>query len=440
MGGTILVALVWALFVIAFAGVIILALTVKIWLGFILRWLTSHQIFFDEIPEPFATGYTSGGKFFALACSQKGFGAVRAPGNLDWAIRKIGDEDDWAEYTDAQGKKHEKGKHTYSAEDFYWDRRPWYIRLVFGDNTGIAWKGLPPLVESAEYNLRITNFRTVKPTVEELAKKEGSADPYMIDGKAIGWLVSWNERTSRVLLSDDIYAIKVEGGRIGVKIKEEQKQQAVSAKILVFIRARIQEPYLFLYRGEEVFELIQNELIQHIRELLAGFTIEDTYSLKATLQSDKANQKNKILKTNDFGAYMRDRYGFAIKGASFGAIEIEGDAGKALAEPFIAEQRARVAAISGRGEGEAESTRLRLEGAAFDEVRKNIGPELAALLRDADVAGQFAASGKSSTVVLGMDFVREGVLRLTGGDKPPITVPTREEEKDVRTEPKPPKQ
>jgi hypothetical protein len=434
--GTISVWAYWAVIIVAFGILASLIIFAEIWIGALLEALTRRPVFFDQIPEPYATGYVKAGKFFALALSQENFGAVNAPSNLNWGVRQIGDAEPWPAWTDKEGVPHPaEESHFYKAQDFHWDRRPLFVRKIFGEKTGIVWMGLPPLVKPKTYHLRITNFRTVRPTEEEVKKQNGTVEEYKIDGEVIGYLVAINENTSRVLLADDVYVIRVEGVRIGTKLSKEQgEQQAVQAKTLLFLRARIREPYLFLYRGEDVFELIQNEALQHVREIFATSTIEQIFSLPVTLRSDQI-RNNEILNKNDFAWYMGDRYGFEIKGAGFGPIQITGEAGVALTAPFIAEQNARAEAIRGRGEGEAESKRLTLEGAAFQTVIDEIGPESAALLRHADVAGQFATSGKASTVVLGMDFLKTAAAGLVGNIKP-SGIPRKEEPKgDHQPEP-----
>ncbi|MGC9598842.1 MAG: hypothetical protein ABSE18_00440 [Minisyncoccia bacterium] len=401
--------------------VIAVLFTWKIFLSAGILWLARHEMFFDEIPEGFSTAYESGGKFFALACSYKDFGPVKAPGDLDWAIRRVGDKDLWSEWTDERGTTYPSGEHVYTADDFQWNRRPWLVKKVFGEEAGIVWMGIWPAVKPRYYKLRLSNFRTVKPSDGEVQEKNASLRIYTVgegqDKQQAGWLVSWNELTKRVILSDDIYPIPVDNVRIGTRISGtgSPKPQAVTANILVFIRARIQQPYLFLYRVEDTLETIQNELIQHVRQLCAGLSIQDAFALKATLQSDRAGQENLILQQNDFGNYMRSRYGFSAKGTSFAYIDIVGDAGKALAAPYIAQQNADAVVIQGIGEGKAESERLTLEGNAYRTVIDTIGPEGAALLRGADVAGQFATGGKSNTFVLGniLDAVKDSI----GGSK-----------------------
>ena len=108
---TIAIVIAW----IAFGLVALLAICVAIWpreawkileapvkmvLARIVRILIDAKLFLDSIREPYAKAYLSGGRFFALASSQKGFGPVMAPGDLDWAIRRPGEKDTWIEYTD----------------------------------------------------------------------------------------------------------------------------------------------------------------------------------------------------------------------------------------------------------------------------------------------------------------------------------------------------
>jgi hypothetical protein len=170
-------------------------------------------------------------------------------------------------------------------------------------------------------------------------------------------------------------------------------------------------------------------MIQHIRELCAGKTIEEVYSLKTTLESDKADQVNEILKMNDFGRYIRERYGFSIKGASFAYITILGNAGEALSAPFVAQQNADAAKIRGIGEGDEENERLARTGEAFKKLCTDVGTEAALGMRAADVAEAFAASGKASTVVMGFDTkTLLGPLTATPIAKILPTIPQGKEE------------
>jgi hypothetical protein len=396
-------------------------------------WLVRQEAFLDNIPEGYATAYESGGegrsgasksggggKFQSLACSYKEFGAVKAPGDLDWAIRRIGDTDPWPKKDDrGVVLKKEDGtiqteEHTYVADDFYWDRRPWLIKKIFGEETGIVWMGLWPAVKPKYYELRLNNFRTVRPSEEEKKRKNAEVREYFVgeeNSKGVrqlaGFLVSWNEPTNRVLLSDDIYPFPVDGVRIGTQIESGggQKKQAVTANILLFIRARIREPYLYLYRVQDALEIIQNESIQLIRQLCAGLSIIEVFSLKATLEAEKAGQENLILRQNNFKNYFRLRYGFESKGASFGYVDVTGAAGVALSAPYIAAQNAEAEALRGEGEGNAEASRLEKEGEAFQNVVGKIGLEGALALRNADVGEKFATGGKASTVVLGLQEI-----------------------------------
>src|ERR1039458_4612003 len=67
---------------------------------FIVLWLVKMEILFDEIPEGYATAYEIGGKFHALACSYGEFGAIKAPGDLNWAIRRVGEKIGGPEWAD----------------------------------------------------------------------------------------------------------------------------------------------------------------------------------------------------------------------------------------------------------------------------------------------------------------------------------------------------
>lgn len=431
--GTILLVLEWVAFLSVTALLVLLYFTWKIMAIFFVQWLVRNEMFFDNIPEGYATAYESGGrgknkveegdgdgggKFQSLACSYKEFGAVKAPGDLDWAIRRPGDSDDWPEWISNDGERHPAETHVYVKADFQWDRRLWFIKKIFGDETGIVYMGRWPAVKPKYYDLRISNFRTVPPSKEETERKTATVREYKVgeadekgNRQAAGYLVSWNERTPRVLLSDDVYPFPVDGVRIGTDIlsrgnnQEKRKQQAVVANILPFLRARIQEPYLYLYRNQDTLEVIQNELIQHVRELVAGMSIEEVFAIKATLQREREGQENVILQRNDFGLYMRTRYGFAIKSASFGYIDITGTAGIALAAPYVAQQNANAEAIRGEGLGQSEKNRLTREGEAFGHLVEKVGPELAMALRSADVADNFATSqNKTNTLLFGFDL------------------------------------
>jgi len=414
--------------VIALVIFALLYATQKVWLSALILSATEAEAFFDQIPEGFVTAYESGGGFMALACSYKGFGPVKAPGDLDWAIRRIGEKDVWRAYTDERGIEHPEEEHTYTKDDFHWDRRLPFVRKLFGKETGIVWMGVWPTVQPRYFNLRISNFRTVKPNTQEIKQKDAELRAYEVNGKAAGWLISWNELTKRALLPDDNYPIPVDGLRLGIRnAKDGTKKQAVVANILVTIRGRIRDPYLFFYRVEDALETIQNEMIQHIRELCSGMTIEEIYEMKVTLESDKADQVNQILRMNDFGRYIRERYGFSIKGAGFSFIEIPGSAGEALYAPFIAQQEADAEAIRGDGQGRAERAKLIQVAAGFKEACAEIGVENVLALRQADVTTSFAESGKSNTVVLGLDSVLGAVK--AAASMLPTPKPTEEEKK-----------
>ena len=162
-------------------------------------------------------------------------------------------------------------------------------------------------------------------------------------------------------------------------------------------------------RVEDALEVIQNEFIQHVREICASLSIEDVFDMSAILEPEQ--QSNIILSKNNFGNYMRRRYGFRAKSASFGYVQVVGEAGKALSAVFVAGKQAEAAAKIGEGEGQAEYNRLTQEGKAFDEIIQKLGVELATSLRTADVAERFAANSKTSTVVLGFNNLKD----LTGG-------------------------
>jgi len=404
----------------------ILEAPIKMALARIARILIESKLFLDDVREPYAKAYLSGGKFFALASSQKGFGPVMAPGDLDWGIRRPGEKDTWIEYTDENGVVHPAGEHIYKAGlvedggDFFWDRRLKIIKWIFGKDTGVVWMGLPGIVTKKYYNLRLNNFRTVRPSEEEIAEKEATLREYKIGGQTAGYLISWNEWSDKVLLADDLMPIPVDGVRIGVKLDEGKKQEAVSANVLVFFRGRVQEPYLYLFRAEDTLELIQNELIQQVRLLCSTKCLKEILAFTVSLESDKADQNNPILATNNFGKYMSQRYGFTIKGASFAIIDVLGEAGVALSAPYVAAQMAEATALKGDGEGRAEASRLTLQGTAFKTVIDEIGMEAAIALRSADVAGQIATSdNKTNTVFLGLD-IRNIIGGLTGtGGIPP---------------------
>ena len=304
--------------------------------------------------------------------------------------------------------------------------------------TGFVYTGPWQIVRPHYFDLRINNFRTVRPDDETIRARQATLRIYPIGGVATtgeidkqqvaGYLISWNERTKRVLVSDDIYPIPVDNVRIGTRTSIEVsdpadsakktlkrvEQEAVIANILVFIRARVVNPYLFLYRAEDTMETIQNELIQHIRELCAGWSLEQVYALRATLESDQADQENLILKQNGFGRYMETRYGFKIKGASFAYIIVVGKAADALTAPFVARQEAQATIAQGEGEGKAEKLRLTLEAEGFQAAESLTSKETATLLRRSDVASQLATSGKASTVVLGLDSLIEPLKQIAG--------------------------
>lgn len=403
---------------------IFLYATRKVWLSAIILWLAKMEIYFDQVKEGYVAHYESGGKFIALACSYGEFAPVEMKGDLDWAIRRIG-EREMLPCVDRTGTKFEPGEKVYTKDDFYPDRRSDFVKKIFGAKTGIVCMGPWPATKPRYYNLRISNFRTVKPSQKEIDEKQADVKVYFAGGNtdennAAGYLISWNEWTKQTILSDDNYPIPVDGVRVAIgtstraggddKEKDNEgekeggrKKQAVVANILVIIRGRIREPYLFFYRAEDTLETVQNEMIQHIRQLCAGKTIEELYSLKTTLESDKAEQINPILSMNNFGSYIRERYGFSIKSASFAYITILGAAGEALSAPFVAQQNAEAARNRGVGEGDEEYERLTRVGAAYEALNDKLGLEGAKSMREADVAQSFAESGKSSTVVLGFD-------------------------------------
>ncbi|HVM76804.1 MAG TPA: hypothetical protein VMU07_01495 [Candidatus Paceibacterota bacterium] len=415
-----LTAVVLFLLLLVFLAVIAaLALSWKSALAIIIQTLIRNEMFFDQIPEGYATAYESGGEFFALACSQRDFGPVKAPGDLDWAIRRKGSAEKWPEWVDDEGRMHTAEDHMYIKDDFYWDRRPKLIKKIFGEHTGVVWMGIWPMAKPKYYDLRINNFRTVKPSDSEVKEKQADVREYKINGEIVGWLISWTERTKRVLLSDDSYPFPIDGLRVGACLTGSKKQQSILVNLLLFIRGRIQEPYLFLYRGQDTFEIIQNEVIQHTRQLTTGMSIDECLAFGVTLESDK-DQTNMILAKNAFGSYIRSRYGFAAKGASFGPIDIPGDAGVALSAPFVARQNAEALAETGRGEAEREAAKLRVEGEEFAKLVDKIGYENAMGLRVNDAAESFAKAG-NSTVVLGFD-PKSFLGGLFGGPKPPTKV------------------
>lgn len=442
------VAVIFASMIVA----ILLYYSRKVWIGSLLLYLTNLLAWYDSIPESYATIYQSGGGFNGLANSYKGFGPVRAPGDLDWAIRRVGEKETWPAYTDAQGTEHPPEEHVYTEKDFYPDRRTPLIRNIFGPESGVVYMGPWPGTGPHFYELRINNFRTVRPGEDEIKQKKASIRPYYaFDAKGTqqpsGWLISWNERTCRVLLSDDVIPIPVDGIRIGTKIlSQDGKKQAVLANILVFVRQRIREPYLYSFRAEDAPETIQNSMIQHIRELCAGMSVQEVYALKASLEADKPEQKSPILDANGFGVYMRTRYGVQLKDASFGIIEVVGEAGQALTAPFVAEQLADAEAARGDGEGRAEYNRMIREGDAVKQLVITIGAERTTMLREADVATRFADSAKgTNTVLLGLDGVLGALGKLAAGAPlPQLPAPPKpneeKEEKDVRSEPQQPKQ
>jgi hypothetical protein len=379
--------------------------TKNVWLSAAILWLAEMNICFDMVPEGFVSRYESGGKFFALACSYGEFGPVKAPGDLDWAIRRVGESDTWKPGSDSEGTEYAPGEHTYVPADFYWDRRLPFIKKLFGENTGIVWMGVWPTVKARYFNLRISNYRTVKPNQREVDQKQAELREYKVDGdgKAVaGYLLSWNELTKRAILSDDTYPIPIDGVRIGIACNDGEESPSITADLLVIIRYRIREPRLF-YRVEDAFETIQNEMIQHIRVLCASLTIKELYTMDVTLESDKVEQNNLILSKNEFGRYIRERYGISVKGAGIAYIGTPGEAGKAFSLPFIAKKQAEADAIRGDGQGRSEANKIRLVSEATKKAIELVGAEQAALIRASDVATAFAESGKSSTVVFGFD-------------------------------------
>jgi regulator of protease activity HflC (stomatin/prohibitin superfamily) len=264
-----------------------------------------------------------------------------------------------------------------------------------------------PAIKPRYYTLRISNFRTVRPTDEEIRLKQAVVREYTAGGNTkenvAGFLVTWNERTKNIILSDDTYPVPIDGVRIGVVSKDGKARQGVVANILVMMRARICEPRLYLYRVQDGLETIDNEMIQHVRKMCAAMTIEEVYTLGTTLESDDPKQLNPILSVNGFGDYMRKRYGFKIKGASFQYVTLLGAAADALDAPYIARQNADAAAIKGDGAGQAEKNKLGHVGDAFEKLVAQIGLEAALQLRALDAATAFAESGNASTVVLGFD-------------------------------------
>ncbi len=451
---TLVTYLTWITFILGLAIFLILYFTWKIWMRFVILALVKLEILYDNIPERYATAYESGdekdgGAFVALAASYKGHGFVKAPGEFNWALRRIGDSDNWPAWTDSDKVVHPAGSHTYTAEDFYWDRRHKFIKAIFGETTGIVYMGPWPGTKPKYYELRIQNFRTVPPSPEEVAAKGATVRKYEVgelgDLQTAGYLVAWNEVTKRVLLSDDTYPFPVDGVRIGTKIAskteddKKQKPQGVLANILLFVRARIREPYHYLYRVEDTLETIQNEIIQLVRELSACKSIVEMFAIRATLQADQADQENEILSRNKFGSYIRERYGFAAKGASFAFINILGEAGKALAAPWIAQQEAEATAIQGEGEGRAERSRLIFEGEGAQGLVDKFGLEGALAFRAADVADKFATSpNKGNTVVLGFQQLTESLANFAGGVRQPPK-PQAQEKGNVSDEPKPAK-
>jgi hypothetical protein len=439
-------------FIFGMAIFLILYFTWKIWMRFVVLALIDLEILFDNIPERYATAYESGsrdgGAFKALAASYKGHGFVCVRGTeLDWALRRIGDSDDLPQWTDSKGIVHAAGAYRYTPEDFYWDRRFKFIKAIFGEETGIVYMGPFPGTRPKYYELRIQNFRTVPPTEDEVTEKKASVRKYYVGEpgnlQLAGYLVAWNEVTKRVLLSDDTYPFPVDGVRIGTKIASKgddgksQKPQGVLANILLFVRARIREPYRYLYRVEDTLETIQNEIIQLVRELSACKSIIEMFAIRATLQADQADQENEILSRNKFGSYIRERYGFAAKGASFAFIDILGDAGKALAAPWIAQQQAEATAIQGEGEGQAERHRLILEGEGAQGLVDKFGLEGALAFRAADVADKFATSpNKGNTVVLGFQQLSDAIANFTGAAKQ-LSRPATAEKGKISDESKP---
>jgi hypothetical protein len=387
---------------------------------FIVLWLVEMEILFDAIPEGYATAYESGGKvgkFYALALSYGEFGAVKAPGDLNWAIRRIGEKIGGPEWADENGVVRPEWNKLCTKDDFHWDRRPEFIKKIFGEETGIVYMGPWPGTRPKYYELRIINFRTIRPTDDEIAEKKLDVREYKVgeqgNEQIAGYLVSWNERTKRVLLSDDNYPFPVDGVRIGVNIDskqdgKQQAQQGLLANILPFLRARICEPRLYLYRVQSALEVIQNDLIQLVRELCACKSLIEVYALRVTLQSDQKGQENVILARNSFGKYIRTRYGFEAKGGSFAFINILGAAGKAISAPYIAQQEATANVIRGKGEGEAEQARLIAEGNALDNLVAKFGLEMALAMRNADVAERFAA-GDNKTLLLGFQGLIDGI-------------------------------
>ena len=436
------VVAIW-LILIALAMITVLAtlayFTRILWLAKIVDWLVSNLICFDNIPEGYATLYESGsgksGKFFALACSYGEFAPIKAPAgtNLDWAIRRPGEKEIWPQYTDENGTIHKSEEKLYKKDRckdpdreeeeniyFHWDRRKQWIRDLYKGRTGVVWMGRWPTVHPKEYNLRLSNFRTVKPSDKERAEKDADIREYKINGSIAGWLISWNAKTTRIGLFDDNYPVPVDGVRIGIN-KSKTEQEGIEANILVFLRARISNPRLYVYRVEDGLEMIQNEIIHRVATTVASMTIKQVYDMQSFLELAESPEakENSVLGKN-FKKYMEEQYGFKIEEIGFACIEPLGDAAKAIAAPYIARQNATAAEIKGEGEGNAEKARLLRVNEAFakltPEERLNLRE-----MRTADVATAFAESGKASTVVLGFDM--KNLLGGALGKSPEIPSP-----------------